>query len=70
MSDELARLARRLEEDAARIAEDGVDDAEAARLAAEIARTAAEAAAIVERTLREPVPAPRVPGQGSLPVED
>lgn len=69
MSDELARLAQRLEQDAARLSSGDLDDGEAARLAEEIARTAAEAAAVVDRAVRAPGPEPRSPGQSSLPVD-
>jgi hypothetical protein len=69
MSDDLARIARRLEEDAARLSAGNLDDAAAARLAEEIARSAAEASVLIERALRDQAPAPKAPGQGSLAVD-
>ncbi len=66
MSDDLMRIARRLEEDASRLASGELDDATAAKLAEEIAKAAAEAAALVERALRDQAPVPRAPGQESL----
>ena len=68
MSDELMRIARRLEEDASRLASGELDAAASSKLAEEISRAAAEAAALVERALRDQAPVPRAPGQGSLPV--
>jgi hypothetical protein len=68
MSDDLMRIARRLEEDASRLASGELDDATAAKLAEEIAKAAAEAAALVERALRDQAPVPRAPGQESLPL--
>ena len=68
MSDDLLRIARRLEEDASRLASGELDDAASAKLAEEIAKAAAEAAALVERALRDQAPSPRAPGQGSLPL--
>jgi len=70
VSEELQRLARLLEEDAARLKAGSVDDGEAARIADSIARHAAEAAALVDRALRAQGPEPRTPGQGALPVGD
>jgi len=69
MSDDLARIARRLEEDAARLAAGPLDDAAAAKLAEDIARSAAEASVLIERALRDQAPAPKAPGQGSLAVD-
>jgi hypothetical protein len=69
MSDDLARIARRLEEDASRLADGSLDDAAAAKLAEDIARSAAEAAVLIERALRDQAPAPKAPGQGSLAVD-
>ena len=69
MSDDLARIARRLEEDAARLAAGNLDDAAAAKLAEDIARSAAEASVLIERALRDQAPAPKAPGQGSLAVD-
>ena len=68
MSDELMRIARRIEEDASRLASGELDDAASTKLAEEISKAAAEAAALVERALRDQAPVPRAPGQGSLPL--
>lgn len=70
MSDDLARLARRLEEDAARLKSGDLDDAEASAIAESMAKAAAEASVLIERALRDQAPVPRAPGQGSLPVGD
>ena len=70
MSDDLARLARILDDGASRLSAEGITDEEAAAVAEELSRAASEAAALVERALREQIPAPRAPGQGSLPLED
>lgn len=69
MSDDLARIARRLEEDASLLAGGTLDDAAAAKLAEDIARGAAEAAVLIERALRDQAPTPKAPGQGSLAVD-
>lgn len=69
MSEDLARIARRLEEHAARLADGTLDDSSAAKLAEEIARSAAEASVLIERALRDQAPAPKAPGQGSLAVD-
>ena len=70
MSDELARIAQRLEDDAARLRSGDLDDGQAAALAEGMARAAAEASALIERALRVQAPVPKAPGQGSLPVGD
>lgn len=70
MSDDLQRIARLLEEDAARLRDGSLDDGEAAQVAESIARNAAEAAALVDRALRAQGPEPRTPGQGVFPVGD
>lgn len=70
MSDDLQRLARRLEEDAARLSGGQLSDEEAVAVAESIAQAAAEAATLVDRALRAPGPEPRAPGQSTLPVDD
>jgi hypothetical protein len=70
MSEEIRRLARTLEEDAARLASGELEAAESVKLAGEVARMASEAAALLDRSLREQPAQPRPPGQGSLPVNE